>query len=51
MAYADAMQVIPKVVVPADKENYEYLLQRSDELAQRWGVNAGNVMTENAGEK
>lgn len=32
-AYADAMQVIPKVVVPADKENYEYLLQRSDELA------------------
>ena len=43
-AYADAMQVIPKVVVPADKENYEYLLQRSDELAQRWGGKVRGVV-------
>jgi hypothetical protein len=43
-AFADAMQVIPKVVVPSDKENYEYLLKRSDELAQCWGGKVRGVV-------
>lgn len=43
-AYADAMQAISKIVVPADKENYEYLLQRSDKLAQRWSGKVRGVV-------
>lgn len=35
--YAAAMDAIPKVIVPKDKENYEYLLKRCDEVARRWG--------------
>lgn len=35
--YADAVNAIPKVIVPQDKENYEYLLQRCDEIAKRLG--------------
>lgn len=34
--YAAAMDAIPKVIVPEDKENYEYLLNRCDEVAKRW---------------
>jgi len=28
---------IPKVIVPEDKANYEYLLAKCDEMAKRWG--------------
>lgn len=34
--YAAAMDAIPKVIVPEDKENYEYLLSRCDEVAKHW---------------
>lgn len=34
--YAAAMDSIPKVIVPGDKENYEYLLNRCDEVAKHW---------------
>lgn len=34
--YNDAMKAIPKVVVPKDKENYEYLLKRCDAIAEQW---------------
>lgn len=34
--YTAAMDAIPKVIVPKDKENYEYLLKRCDEIAKRW---------------
>lgn len=34
-AYADAMDQIPKVIVPEDQANYEYLLDRLDKLVQR----------------
>lgn len=34
--YNDAMKAIPKVVVPKDKQNYEYLLKRCDEIAEQW---------------
>lgn len=34
--YAAAMDSIPKVIVPEDKENYEYLLNRCDEVAKHW---------------
>lgn len=34
--YNDAMNAIPKVVVPKDKENYEYLLKRCEEIAKQW---------------
>ncbi|MDD3227813.1 MAG: hypothetical protein PHE09_01225 [Oscillospiraceae bacterium] len=43
-AYSDAMDAIPKVVVPADKENYEYLLARADEFARRWGGKVRGVV-------
>lgn len=33
--YAKKMDAIPKVIVPEDKENYEYLLQRCDNFAKR----------------
>ena len=33
--YTAAMDAIPKVIVPKDKENFEYLSARCDELAQR----------------
>lgn len=36
-AYGDRMKQIPKVVVPEDKANYEYLLNRLDKLAQKLG--------------
>ncbi|MDD3193332.1 MAG: hypothetical protein PHE47_05690 [Oscillospiraceae bacterium] len=42
--YAKAMETIPKVVVPADKANYEYLLERADELAKRWGGRVRGVV-------
>lgn len=35
--YTAAMDAIPKVIVPKDKENYEYLLKRCDEVARRCG--------------
>lgn len=35
--YQDAMEKIPKVIVPEYKENYEYLLQACDELVKRCG--------------
>lgn len=44
-AYAEAMEAIPKVVVPEDKANYEYLLSRADELAQRWGGKVRGVVS------
>lgn len=34
--YAAAMDAIPKVIVPEDKEHYEYLLNRCDEVAKHW---------------
>lgn len=34
-AYADAMDRIPKIIVPQDKENYDYLLPLCDNLAKR----------------
>ena len=33
--FSKKMDAIPKVIVPKDKENYEYLLGRCDELAKR----------------
>lgn len=33
--YKEEMDKIPKVIVPKDKENYEYLLNRCDEFVQR----------------
>ncbi len=38
--YTAAMDAIPKVIVPEDKENYEYLLSRCDAVAKRrrWKV-------------
>ena len=33
--YSEAMDRIPKVIVERDKENYEYLLGRCDEVAKR----------------
>lgn len=35
--FNDAMDTIPKIIVPEDKANYEYLLNRCDELAHRLG--------------
>lgn len=29
-AYSEAMDKIPKIIVPEDKKNYEYLLERCD---------------------
>jgi len=34
-AYGKMMDKIPKVIVPEDKENYEYLLSRCDEFAEK----------------
>ena len=34
-AFADAMEKIPKIIVPQDKANYEYLLDRLDAVAKR----------------
>ena len=34
-AYKKEMDAIPKVIVPEDKANYEYLLERCDEFAER----------------
>jgi hypothetical protein len=36
-AYSDKMDAIPKVIVPEDKANYEYLLAKCDEMAKHWG--------------
>ena len=33
--FTKKMDAIPKVVVPKDKENYDYLLDRCDDYAQR----------------
>ena len=33
--FTKKMDAIPKVVVPKDKENYEYLLNRCDDYAKR----------------
>lgn len=33
--FSKKMDAIPKVIVPKDKENYEYLLGRCDEFAKR----------------
>ena len=33
--FSKKMDAIPKVIVPKDKENYEYLLERCDEFAKR----------------
>lgn len=35
--YSKLMDAIPKYIVQQDKENYEYLLKKCDELARRWG--------------
>ena len=32
-AYSEAMDKIPKIIVPEDKKNYEYLLERCDASA------------------
>lgn len=34
--YNAAMDAIPKVIVQKDKENYEYLLKRCEEMAKQW---------------
>lgn len=34
--YKDRMDKIPKIIVPKDKENYEYLLERCDEFVNRY---------------
>lgn len=34
-AYSNEMDKIPKAIVPEDKANYEYLLERCDKFAQR----------------
>lgn len=36
-AYSDTMDAIPKIIVPEDKANYEYLLAKCDEMAKCWG--------------
>lgn len=33
--FTKKMDAIPKVIVPEDKENYEYLLNRCDDFAKR----------------
>lgn len=35
-AYAEAMDRIPKVIVPEDQKNYEYLLERCDAFVKRY---------------
>ena len=35
--FSKKMDAIPKVIVPKDKENYEYLLERCDEFARHRG--------------
>ena len=42
--YAKAVDAIPKVVVPADKANYEYLLKKADGLAKRLGGKVRGVV-------
>ena len=34
-AYSDAMDKIPKIIIPEDKKNYEYLLERCDAFVER----------------
>lgn len=43
--YQEAMEKIPKVVVPEYKENYEYLLRVCDDLAQQWGGSVRGVVS------
>ena len=35
-AYAEAMDRIPKIIVPEDQKNYEYLLDRCDAFVKRY---------------
>ena len=42
-AYSEAMDKIPKIIVPEDKKNYEYLLERCDAFVkQHRGFSQGN---------
>lgn len=34
-SFSDAMDKIPKIIVPEDKRNYEYLLERCDEFVKQ----------------
>ena len=34
-AYSEAMDKIPKIIVPEDKKNYEYLLERCDSFVKQ----------------
>ena len=34
-SFSDAMDKIPKIIVPEDKKNYEYLLGRCDEFVKQ----------------
>ena len=34
-AYSEAMDKIPKIIVPEDKKNYEYLLERCDAFVKQ----------------
>ncbi len=34
-SFSDAMDKIPKIIVPEDKKNYEYLLERCDEFVKQ----------------
>ena len=36
-SYADALNVVPKVIIPEYQANYEYVLQLCDALAKKWG--------------
>lgn len=42
--YEDAMNAIPKVIVPEYKANYEYILQQCDDLAKRSGGSIRGVV-------
>ena len=36
-SYTDALNAVPKVIVPEYQANYEYVLQLCDALAKKWG--------------
>ncbi len=42
--YADAMDAMPKVIVPEYRENYEYLLRKCDAMAKRTGGSIRGVV-------
>lgn len=43
--YSDALNAVPKVVIPEYKANYEYVLQVCDDLAKSWGGSIRGVVS------